>query len=115
MRDTGIQDIGYRRPPPASPPAHQRLTTCIDNQPRAFARGAHPCFILRVPQKESALGKHFSKKHFSKKQRRQFRELELDTAEIISFRGSKFEEERILPPIRPLNPTQAASLAALRG
>jgi len=58
------------------------------------------------------LGKHYSKKHFSKKQRRQLRGL--DTAEIISFRGSKFEEERALPPIRPLNSTQAAYLDALR-
>ena len=58
------------------------------------------------------MGKHFSKKHFSKKQRRQLRGL--DTAEIISFRGSKFEDERVLPPIRALNPTQAAYLDALQ-
>jgi phosphate starvation-inducible protein PhoH and related proteins len=60
------------------------------------------------------LGKHFSKKHFSKKQRRAFRGLDPETAEIISFRGGKFEEERALPPIRPLNATQAAYLDALR-
>jgi len=58
------------------------------------------------------LGKHFSKKHFSKKQRRALRGL--GTAEIISFQGGKFEEERILPPIKPLNATQEAYLDALR-
>lgn len=60
------------------------------------------------------MGKHFSKKHFSKKQRRALRGLDLDTAEIINFRGGKFEEERTLPPIRPLNATQEAYLDALR-
>jgi len=63
------------------------------------------------------LGKHFSHKHFnnkhlSKKRRRQAREFE--TAEIIEFQGSKFEAERILPPIKALNPTQADYLDALR-
>ena len=58
------------------------------------------------------MGKHFSKKHFSKKQRRALRGL--GTAEIISFQGGKFEEERILPPIKPLNATQEAYLDALR-
>jgi phosphate starvation-inducible PhoH-like protein len=63
------------------------------------------------------LGKHFSNKHFnhkhlSKKRRRQGRAFE--TAEIIEFQGSKFEAERVLPPIKPLNPTQASYLDALR-
>jgi phosphate starvation-inducible protein PhoH and related proteins len=63
------------------------------------------------------LGKHFSNKHFnhkhlSKKRRRQGRAFE--TAEIIEFQGSKFEAERVLPPIKPLNPTQANYLDALR-
>jgi phosphate starvation-inducible PhoH-like protein len=63
------------------------------------------------------LGKHFSHKHFnnkhlSKKRRRNNREFE--TAEIIEFQGSKFEAERILPPIKALNPTQSAYLDALR-
>ena len=58
------------------------------------------------------MGKHFSKKHFSKKQRRALRGL--GTAEIINFQGGKFEEERILPPIKPLNATQEAYLDALR-
>ena len=48
-------------------------------------------------------------KHFNKKRRRHGQ-----TAEIIEFQGSKFETERILPPIKPLNPTQANYLDALR-
>lgn len=57
------------------------------------------------------MGKHFSKKHFDKKRRRNMREFE--TAEIIEFQ-TKFEKERALPPIKPLNPTQATYLDALR-
>jgi len=56
--------------------------------------------------------KHFSNKHFNKKRRRYAREFE--TAEIIEFQGSKFEAERVLPPIKALNPTQASYLDALR-
>lgn len=56
--------------------------------------------------------KHFNNKHFNKKRRRNAREFE--TAEIIEFQGSKFEAERVLPPIKALNPTQAAYLDALR-
>ncbi len=56
--------------------------------------------------------KHFNNKHFNKKRRRNAREFE--TAEIIEFQGSKFEVERALPPIKALNPTQAAYLDALR-
>ena len=55
------------------------------------------------------MGKHFGSKHFNKKRRRNGH-----TAEIIEFQGSKFETERILPPIKPLNPTQANYLDALR-
>ena len=55
------------------------------------------------------MGKHFGSKHFNKKRRRNDQ-----TAEIIEFQGSKFETERILPPIKPLNPTQANYLDALR-
>ena len=61
------------------------------------------------------MGKHYSNKHFNKKHRRRLRGL--DTAEIISLRGSKFEkfeDERALPPIRALNPTQEAYLDALQ-
>jgi phosphate starvation-inducible PhoH-like protein len=58
------------------------------------------------------LGKHFSNKHFNKKRRRHARAFE--TAEIIKFQGSTFEGERILPPIKALNPTQASYLDALR-
>jgi len=56
--------------------------------------------------------KHFNNKHFSKKRRRNARECE--TAEIIEFQGSKFEAERVLPPIKALNPTQTDYLDALR-
>src|SRR5476649_655130 len=71
-----------------------------------------------VQQKESALGKHFSHKHFnnkqfSKKQRRRNGRA-FETAEIIEFQGSKFEAERVLPPIKALNPMQADYLDALR-
>ena len=55
--------------------------------------------------------KHFNHKHFNKKRRRNAREFE--TAEIIEFQGSKFETERVLPPIKALNPTQASYLDAL--
>jgi phosphate starvation-inducible PhoH-like protein len=58
------------------------------------------------------LGKHFSNKHFSKKRRRSVQPL--GTAEIIEFHNSKFEAERVLPPIKALNPKQAAYLDALR-
>ena len=58
------------------------------------------------------MGKQFSNKHFNKKRRRNGRTFE--TAEIIEFQGSKFETERTLPPIKALNPTQAAYLDALR-
>ena len=58
------------------------------------------------------MGKHFSNKHFNKKRRRNVRSYE--TAEIIEFQSPKFEIERTLPPIKPLTPTQAAYLDALR-
>ena len=58
------------------------------------------------------MGKHFSNKHFNKKRRRNASGFE--TAEIIEFQGSKFESERLLPQIKPLTPTQAIYLNALR-
>jgi phosphate starvation-inducible PhoH-like protein len=58
------------------------------------------------------LGKHFSNKHFNKRLRRNIRGFE--TAEIIELRVSKFAAERDLPPIKPLNSTQASYLDALR-
>jgi phosphate starvation-inducible PhoH-like protein len=58
------------------------------------------------------LGKHFSNKHFNKKRRRNLRGF--DTAEIIEFQQTKAGSERDLPPIKPLNSTQAAYLDALR-
>ncbi len=35
-------------------------------------------------------------------------------AEIIEFKGNKFQNNRVLPPVKALNPTQAQYLAALR-
>ncbi|MCW2285106.1 phosphate starvation-inducible PhoH-like protein [Rhodoblastus acidophilus] len=35
-------------------------------------------------------------------------------AEIIEFKGTKFQHDRSPPPIKPLNPTQAEYLAALK-
>jgi phosphate starvation-inducible protein PhoH and related proteins len=60
------------------------------------------------------LGKHYSSKHFNSKHLNKKRRRNGPTAEIIEFQGSKFETERILPPIKPLNPTQAVYLDALR-
>jgi phosphate starvation-inducible PhoH-like protein len=62
------------------------------------------------------LGKHFSHKHFSNKHfgKKGRRGKNRETAEIFDLQGSKFEAERILPPIKPLNATQADYLDALR-
>jgi phosphate starvation-inducible protein PhoH and related proteins len=57
------------------------------------------------------LGKHVGNKCLGKKQRRKLQSYQ--TAEIINFQN-KFEAERALPPIKPLNPTQADYLDALR-
>jgi phosphate starvation-inducible PhoH-like protein len=51
-------------------------------------------------------------KHDNKKRRRNARSS--GTAEIIAFNVSQFEKERLLPPIKALNPTQADYLDALR-
>jgi phosphate starvation-inducible PhoH-like protein len=60
------------------------------------------------------LGKHFGSKHFSNKHLNKKRRRNDQTAEIIEFQSPKFDTERILPPIKPLNPTQAGYLDALR-
>ena len=62
------------------------------------------------------MGKHFSHKHFSNKHfgKKSRRGKNRETAEIFDLQGTKFEAERILPPIKPLNPTQADYLDALR-
>jgi phosphate starvation-inducible PhoH-like protein len=52
-------------------------------------------------------------KHVSKKRRRNSRLSA--TAQIIAFKGPKFEKERALPPIKALTATQADYLDALRG
>jgi phosphate starvation-inducible protein PhoH and related proteins len=51
-------------------------------------------------------------KHVSKKRQRNARSSGM--AEIIAFHGSKFESERLPPPIVALNPAQADYLDALR-
>jgi phosphate starvation-inducible protein PhoH and related proteins len=51
-------------------------------------------------------------KHLNRNKRRNPRQVE--TAQIITFKGSKFDHERSLPPIKPLNATQADYLDALR-
>jgi phosphate starvation-inducible PhoH-like protein len=63
-------------------------------------------------KRSKPLGKSFNNKHFNKKRHRDARTFE--TAEIIELQCSKFEHERVLPPIRALNPTQADYLDALR-
>jgi len=50
-------------------------------------------------------------KQSTKKRRRNARSIA--TAQIIDFQGSKFEAERLPPPIRALNPTQGDYLDAL--
>jgi phosphate starvation-inducible PhoH-like protein len=52
------------------------------------------------------LGKNLKRKRRHERQPR--------SAEIIEFQNSKFEAERALPPIKPLNPTQADYLDVLR-
>ena len=62
------------------------------------------------------MGKHVSSKSFNKKclgKKRRRHAQPFETAEIIEFQG-KFETERVLPPIKALNPTQASYLDALR-
>jgi phosphate starvation-inducible PhoH-like protein len=62
------------------------------------------------------LGKHFSHKHFSNKHfgKKGRRGKNRETAEIFDLQGTKFEAERILDPIKPLNPTQADYIDAIR-
>lgn len=55
-------------------------------------------------------GRSLSKRH--DQQRRKTSRLE--TAEVIELRGSKFQAERSLPPIKPLTGNQALYLNALR-
>lgn len=45
---------------------------------------------------------------------RQYGDRSHGDAEIIEFKGSKFQHARVLPPIKALNPTQSHYLAALR-
>lgn len=62
------------------------------------------------------MGKHYGHKHFNEKQSNKKRRRNaqvFESAEIIEFQG-KFEAERNLPPIQPLNATQEAYLDALR-
>ena len=51
-------------------------------------------------------------KRFEKQRRRETRNI--PTADIIEFGRSKYQKERVVPPIKALNPTQADYLDALR-
>ena len=53
------------------------------------------------------MGKHYSSKHFNSKHLNKKRRRNGPTAEIIEFQGSKFEIERILPPIKPADKDKA--------
>jgi phosphate starvation-inducible PhoH-like protein len=57
--------------------------------------------------------KHFNSKHFGNKHLNKKRRRHEQTAEIIEFQSSKFDAERLPPPIKPLNPNQAIYLDAL--
>jgi phosphate starvation-inducible PhoH-like protein len=64
-------------------------------------------FHLLSTRRSRPLGKNLNKK------RRRHERLS-GSAEIINFQHSKFETERVLPPVKALNPTQADYLDALR-
>src|SRR5262245_37311742 len=84
---------------------------CAPSASRRLAPRSGRVHIIRPPATRSLpLGKRA--RNLSKKQRRLVREF--GTAEIIHLQGERFEEERALPPIKPLNATQAAYLDALR-
>ena len=80
-----------------NPATKARHTVCL-------ARGD----VVSTPGKRSYL----LSKHLNKKRRRSVRSS--DTAEIIEFHRSKFELDRVLPPIKALNPMQADYIEALR-
>lgn len=63
-------------------------------------------FILPSTRRSRPLAKNASKK-------RRRHERQLESAEIINFKDSKFGNERALPPIKALNATQAEYLSAL--
>lgn len=58
------------------------------------------------------MGKQLERK--KSRNSRQYVDRQHGDAEIIEFKGSKFQNDRVLPPIKALNPTQSQYLAALR-
>jgi len=92
-------------PPRAA--AASNLTTLAALVPALAARPLAYALILQSTERSRPLGKNLAKK--KRRHERQF-----GSAEIINFLNGKFEEERALPPIKPLNPTQADYLDAIR-
>src|ERR1700682_5080123 len=95
-----------RGPSPSASPtseAHPHLQIRSRGAP---ARRPGAGYSLRFSKRSLPLGKQFTKKR-----RRNARSIA--TAEIIEFQGSKFEAERLPPPIKALNPTQGDYLDAL--
>src|SRR5258708_24132372 len=95
-----------RGPSPSASPASEVLPHLPIRLQGAPPRRPGAGYSLRFSKRSLPLGKQFTKKR-----RRNARSIA--TAEIIEFQGSKFEAERLPPPIKPLNPTQGDDLDAL--
>src|ERR1700681_2740842 len=88
-----------RRPSPSASPTSEVLPPLPIRYQGAAPRRPGAGYSLRSSKRSLPLGKQFTKKR-----RRNARSIA--TAEIIEFQGSKFEAERLPPPIKALNPTQ---------
>src|SRR5258708_38582186 len=95
-----------RDPSPFTSPASEVLAQIPIRPQVAPSQRAGAGYSRRFSKRSLPLGKQFAKKR-----RRNARALA--TAEIIEFQGSKFETERLPPPIKALNPTQGDYLDAL--
>src|ERR1700730_3775945 len=95
-----------RRPSPSASPTFEVLPHLPIRSQGAAPRRPGAGYSLRFSKRSLPLGKQFTKKR-----RRNARSIA--TAEIIEFQGSKFEAERLPPPIKALNPTQGDYLDAL--
>src|SRR3984893_2600894 len=95
-----------RGPSPSLPPASKVFPRLPIRSRGASPRRPYAGYSLRFSKRSLPLGKQFAKKR-----RRNARSIA--TAEIIEFQGSKFEAERLPPPIKALNPTQGDYLDAL--
>jgi phosphate starvation-inducible protein PhoH and related proteins len=104
FRDQGADAAPWRMtiPPTAFPGA----------SPPAESNAGSPRKTRQTHQSQPSRRSLFLSKHVNKKRRRNARSS--GTAEIIELHGSKFEIERLLPPIKALNPAQAEYLDALR-